>query len=119
MKSENKKPRGGNKYPGQSPGRPKGVPNKVTTELKELYRTFLQEIVNNGELIEMLRSTAKTQPDKSLDFLIKLSKFVVPEMLSVSSDVNVKQINSVDYSKLTDDEIKKLEDIAERLRLDK
>ena len=58
-------------------GRPKGAEGKTTAKIKEYYLDLLD---NNLENIQRwLNQTAQEDPAKALDFLLKLSPFVIPK----------------------------------------
>ena len=65
---------------GNPEGRPKGSPNKATKEIKERYTQLIQG--NLDSIQEWLNETARRDPSKALDFLIKLSPFVIPKQVS-------------------------------------
>lgn len=62
-------------------GRPKGVPNKVTSEIRDVYKEIIE---NNRDNIPIwLEKVAKDNPDRALNFIIKLSEYVVPKLQNV------------------------------------
>jgi hypothetical protein len=69
--------------PGQSGnpnGRAKGSKNHATKEIKQRYTELIQ---GNLESIQgWLNATAAVDPSKALDFLIKLSPFVIPKQVA-------------------------------------
>lgn len=69
-------------------GRPKGIPNKTTSEIKE----FLTKIVSdNKEQIE--RDLRELEPKERLQILEKFIQYVVPKMQNVQSVVDIKSIS--------------------------
>jgi hypothetical protein len=69
--------------PGQSGnpnGREKGSKNKATKEIKERYTELIQG--NLDSIQTWLNATAAVDPSKALDFLIKLSPFVIPKQVA-------------------------------------
>lgn len=80
--------------PGQSGnpnGRPAGKTNVTTGKIKEYYLDLLN---NNLDSIQLwLNQTAQEDPAKALDFLLKLSPFVIPKKtetdLNVDSPINI------------------------------
>jgi len=65
----------GNKY---SPGRPKGVPNKTTTKIKEAYQKLLEDNLDN--MSQWLAQIAAENPDKAVDLMLKLSEYLIPKL---------------------------------------
>lgn len=71
---------------GPGPGRPKGVPNKVTTEFRETVRRLLEDNAENvGKWLKMVAEgdeLADTKPDpaKALDLITKLAEFAAPKL---------------------------------------
>lgn len=69
---------------GAGPGRPKGVPNKVTTEFRETVNQLLQR--NSENVAEWLDQVATgshggmPDPGKALDLLAKLAEFAAPKL---------------------------------------
>lgn len=61
---------------GNPNGRPKGTPNRSTMKIKDAYADLIN---NNLDRIQgWLDDVASDDPKSALDFLIKLSPFVVP-----------------------------------------
>jgi hypothetical protein len=68
------KPKGSEKTGGRS----KGTPNKATAGIKEAIQHVLDS--NKDNLNDWLERVAKSDPDKAIDLMIKLSEFVVPKL---------------------------------------
>jgi len=72
-------------------GRPKGSQNKDTIAIKKAYTDLLTN--NIPRIQRWLDRVAADNPDKALDFLIKLSPFVVPKKmendLTIDSPIKV------------------------------
>lgn len=62
---------------GNPNGRPKGTGNNSTEKIKQAYTELIEGNLENIQ--HWLNRTASTDPAKALDFLIKLSPFVVPK----------------------------------------
>jgi len=61
-------------------GRPAGVPNKATKDIKQHYADL---IAGNLDSIQgWLDRVAKEDPGKAIDLLIRLSPFVIPKNVS-------------------------------------
>jgi hypothetical protein len=61
-------------------GRPKGVPNKATKDIKQHYADL---IAGNLDRIQgWLDRVAEENPQAAIDLLIKLSPFVIPKNVS-------------------------------------
>lgn len=66
-------------------GRPKGIPNKITTEIREGFELLVR---NNMPDLQVWIDRIKHQdPDKAFDMLMKLSSFVVPKKME--TDVHI------------------------------
>lgn len=63
---------------GPGPGRPKGVPNKVTREFRETVRKLLEDNADNVAI--WLKEVAADDPAKALDMLAKLAEFAAPKL---------------------------------------
>lgn len=65
----------GNKFGG---GRPKGVGNKATNEIKEAYQKLLENNLDN--MSTWLAQVASKDPEKAIDLMLKLSEYIVPKL---------------------------------------
>lgn len=67
-------------------GRPKGSPNKATTEFRETVRKLLEDNRDNvGRWLTLVAEgdgseNGKPAPDKALDLLAKLAEFAAPKL---------------------------------------
>jgi hypothetical protein len=68
------------------PGRPKGIPNKSTTIVREAIANLLER--NSEKMDEWLQLVAygdselgvKPQPDKALDIMQKMAEYHIPKL---------------------------------------
>lgn len=78
-------------------GREKGTPNKVTREIREVYKELIENNLSNVE--NWLETVSQENPDKALSFIIRLSEFVVPKLQSTNLS------NSMNFENLNDEEL--------------
>jgi hypothetical protein len=78
-----KKQTGGIGQGKRGPGRPKGVPNRATTEFRDTVRKLLEENSENvgrwlAEVAEGVHD--KPDPGRALDLVAKLAEFAAPKL---------------------------------------
>lgn len=71
---------------GNPDGRPKGTTNATTERVKQFYLELLNGNLDNIQL--WLSQTASEDPARALDFLLKLSPFVIPK--KTETDLNIE-----------------------------
>lgn len=86
-------------------GRPKGVPNKATAEIKERFTDLVND--NSKKVQEWLDRVAEKDPDKAIDLLGKLSEYVIPKLArtEVKADIEsrIQKVNvNINRSKSED-----------------
>jgi hypothetical protein len=76
---------------GAGPGRPKGVPNRVTVDFRETVRRLLDDnAANVGVWLEQVASggaDGKPDPGRALDLLAKLAEYAAPKLGRVECTV--------------------------------
>ncbi len=70
---------------GAGPGRPKGMPNRVTVEFRETVKALLEDNAQNVSLWLSHVATGggdpdKADPAKALDLLAKLAEYAAPKL---------------------------------------
>ncbi len=98
-------PKGRTNNPG---GRPKGTPNVLTKEIREVYQELIESNLSNVDV--WLQEVAKDNPDRALNFIIRLSEYVVPKLQSTNLT------SSFNFENMTDEELNNL--IARVAKLD-
>lgn len=63
---------------GPGPGRPKGVPNKITGEFRDTVKRLLEDNADN--VGAWLGSVAQGDPGKALNLLAKLAEYAAPKL---------------------------------------
>ena len=63
---------------GNKSGRPAGAKDKTQTEIKQAYQSLIEGNLSNIE--NWLNEVAAKDPAKALDFMLRLSDFILPKM---------------------------------------
>jgi hypothetical protein len=72
------------KPPNAGKGRVKGVPNKATQTVRDVFALFVEN--NAGNVQELFDRVAEDNPDRALDLLTRFSEFVVPKLSRATID---------------------------------
>jgi len=64
-------------------GRPKGVPNLVTTRIKEAFAHLLDH-----NLYRIQMDLEELTPKERLDVIMKLAEYILPKLSRVQADIN-------------------------------
>jgi len=83
-------------------GRPKGIPNKATTDLRERMKQFLDD---NFDLIEM--DFKKLSPERRVALFEKYAKFILPSLQASRVDISIDKMSEEQVSDLLNRLIKK------------
>ena len=73
-------------------GRPKGIPNKTTTEIKEAFQMLLED-----NLPTLQRDISSLEPKERVIFMLDLASFIIPKMKSVDLKEKTETI-LIDFS---------------------
>ena len=60
------------------PGRPKGVQNRNTREIRDAYQRLVESNLEN--MSEWIGQIAEQNPERAMDTMIKLSEYVIPKL---------------------------------------
>ena len=63
---------------GNPGGRPKGVPNRQTKEIREAYQRLTENNLDN--MTTWLSQVAGDDPAKALDIMLRLSEYIIPKL---------------------------------------
>lgn len=96
-------------------GRPKGSPNKLTTEMRQLFQLMVEE---NIELIK--QDIKELTPKDRISAFLKISEFVLPKLKTVELNGKFSEEKYLEYVKLKaeHDRLKNMteEELDEELR---
>jgi hypothetical protein len=59
-------------------GRPKGVPNKSTKQIREAYQKLTEDNLENMSI--WLAQIAADDPKSALDMMLRLSEYIIPKL---------------------------------------
>ena len=71
-------PRGRKGHTNNPNGRPKGVPNKTTKEIREAYQNLVE--MNLDNMTQWISEVAQKDPNKAMELMIKLSEYFIPKL---------------------------------------
>jgi len=71
-------------------GRPKGIPNKATRDIKEAYKQLIEKNLDN--MTDWLERIAETDPDKAIRIMADLSEYVIPKLARTDHTTNDEPI---------------------------
>ena len=63
---------------GNPNGRPKGVPNKQTQDIRAAYQKLTENNLEN--MTVWLQQIAADDPARAMDMMLKLSEFIIPKL---------------------------------------
>lgn len=73
---------------GDKTGRPKGVENKVTKDIKEAYKNLVEANLENMTI--WLQKVADENPEKAIYIITTLSEYVLPKLARTEAEVSNK-----------------------------
>ena len=74
-------------------GRPKGIPNKTTTEIKEAFQMLLED-----NLPTLQRDISSLEPKERVKFMLELASFIIPKMKSVDLKSIDTEVITIDFN---------------------
>ena len=74
-------------------GRPKGIPNKTTTEIKEAFQMLLED-----NLPTLQRDISSLAPKERVKFMLELASFIIPKMKSVDFKSIDTEVITIDFN---------------------
>jgi hypothetical protein len=65
-------------------GRPKGTPNKTTSEIRNIFQLLLEQ-----NLKQMKSDIRSLEPKQRIDVLLKLTEFILPKKNEITGKIKV------------------------------
>jgi len=78
---------------GNPNGRKPGVPNKITTETRVLFKAMLEDLA--PQVKKWIRRTAKCDPGKAAELTLKLAEFCLPKLQRMTVDLTTIPIEEI------------------------
>ncbi len=72
---------------GEAKGRPKGVVNKATKDIKEAYKNLIE--LNLEQMSEWMQRVGEQNPAKAIELMANLSEYVIPKLSRTDSNVQI------------------------------
>jgi hypothetical protein len=91
---------------GNGRGRPKGSPNKATADLRAVLTDVLSQEMTSVKLKNILR---KLDPAQRLNYLCKLSDFVLPKLSTQNTNITFEQLTDDQVNAIAEGILNKLE----------
>jgi hypothetical protein len=91
-------------------GRPKGKPNKVTTELK----TWISKLIANN-LSQIKKDIKAIEPKDRLIIIERLMQYTIPKQQSISAEAQIKAEYDCLYELLNEAPDEAIEEITDRI----
>lgn len=91
---------------GNRAGRPKGSKNKATADLREVLSVVLSKEMTSQKLKNLLK---KLDPPQRLNYLIKLTDFVLPRLSATNMDIKLDRLSDEQINELVDNILKQIE----------
>lgn len=92
-------------HTGNPNGRPKGTPNKITTDM----RGWLTAIIDKNRK-QMEKDLKLLDPKDRLQMLEKMMQYVIPKQQAVSADIDIGQLTDAQLDTLIDKLTKGIDD---------
>lgn len=78
-------------------GRPKGSKNKATTEIRERFKNFVENHIEDLD-----KHFNDLEPKDKFKFIIDISKFVLPTLKSIEQGDILENLSNEDFEKLVE-----------------